>query len=634
VTSERKAKRRERHGPKPETARRPKREAPARGRKGGRAPREEIIGLLRLGRGRAAAARVTPFRDEHHRQFSIARGAMRGARDGEWVRIEPTGTRGRAKEARVAEVLGPPGAAEADFRVVVARHRLEVAFPPEVLAQVEAFGRSAARDRGAQREDLRGLPFLTIDPVTARDHDDAVCVEDLPRGGARLWVAIADVAAFVPEGSALDREALRRGNSVYFPDRAIPMLPHELSGDLCSLRADVDRGVLVVALEISASGAVGRRRFARGLIRSRAKLSYDAAARVMDPSAEVLAGAEPPTDAVVVEQLQRLARVARTLQERRFEGGSIDFDLPTAEIVLGDDGHPVDVVEASRTLAHRAIEEAMLAANRAVAEELLAARIPLLHRVHEAPPPEDLAALEDLLRAFGLLERDRSALLDARQIARAVARAVGRPEERLVNLVTLRSMQQARYSEADRGHFALAFSHYTHFTSPIRRYSDLVVHRALLDHLAGSEESRARALARGEGLARVAARLSARERAAVEAERDMVTLKKCVFLLKHVGAEYDGVIGSVAPHGLYVTLTPFFVEGLVHVARLPSGATYDERGHAFVLRRGRGRWGLGDPVRIRVEAVDPARGWISFSLVGVERSRPALRGRRRGYAGA
>jgi ribonuclease R len=596
------------------TGRSSKREPVRRTRRPG-AAREEILGLLRLARG---GARVTPFRDEARRTFTVARGATRGARDGEWVRIQPVRSSGGARGARVVEVLGPPGTPEADFQVVVARHRLAVEFPPEVIAQLEILKRQAAAGDGARREDLRALPFLTIDPITARDHDDAVCVEPLPDGGARLWVAIADVAAWVPEGSALDREALRRGNSVYFPDRAIPMLPHALSGDLCSLRPGVDRSTLVVALDLSASGEMQRRRFARAWIRSRAKLSYDAAARVMDPQAEVSANATAPTEPEVVEQLQRLARVARVLQARRFELGSIDFDLPTAEIVLGDDGHPVDVVEAPRSLAHRAIEEAMLAANRAVAEELLSARIPLLHRVHEAPPPEDLAALEDLLRAFGLLEREGGGPLDAREIARAVTRAVGRPEERLVNLLTLRSMQQARYSDADRGHFALAFAHYTHFTSPIRRYSDLVVHRALLDRLEGSAEAKERALVRGEGLASVAARLSARERAAVDAERDMVAVKKCVFLTKHVSGEFDGTIGSVAPHGLYVTLDPFFVEGLVHVSRLPHGATFQEREHAFVARRGRGRWHLGDRVRVRVEAVDPARAWISFSLVGVE----------------
>ncbi len=557
---------------------------------------------------------MTPFRDERRRSFDVPRGASRGARDGDWVRIAPVRAGSGARVAKVVEALGAPGTPGADFAVVVARHRLPVEFPPQALAEAEALARRPFAPAG--REDLRGLPFVTIDPSNARDHDDAVCVEDLPRGGARLWVAIADVSAFVPEGSALDREALRRGNSVYFPDRAIPMLPPALSGDVCSLRPGQDRGVLAVVLDVAGDGEMRARRFARAMIRSRAKLSYEAAACVMDPGFERPAGTEAPEDPVVAEQLVRLARVARALQKHRFAAGSIDFDLPTAEIVLGDEGHPVDVVRAPRTLAHRAIEEAMLAANRAVAEALLEARIPLLHRVHEPPAPEDLAALAGLLAAFGLLRAGAAGPLDARSIARAIDRAVGRPEERLVNFVTLRSMQQARYSEASRGHFALAFAHYTHFTSPIRRYADLVVHRALVDHLEGGAQARARALARGAGLARVAARVSTRERAATVAERDMIGIKKCVFAGEHLGAELDGTIESVAPHGLYVTLAPFFVEGLVPARRLPYGAAFDASGHAFAMRRGRGRWRLGDRVRVRIESVDVARGWISLGLAG------------------
>lgn len=591
---------------------------------------DESVGLLRRAPGRGA--QVTLFHDDRHRRFDIPRGAARDARDGDWVQIAPMRSRSALREARVVAVLGAAGSPDADFQVVVARHRLRVEFLVDALTEVETIARRPAP--ATHREDLRGLAFVTIDPTNARDHDDAVYVEDRPRGGARLWVAIADVSALVPEGSALDREALRRGNSVYFPDRAIPMLPPTLSGDLCSLRPGVDRGVVTVVLEIARDGSVRACRFARAVIQSRAKLSYDAAACVMDPAAERPAGAVPPADPVVVDQLLRLARVARALQANRFATGSIDFDLPTAEILLGDGGHPVDVIRAPRTLAHRAIEEAMLAANRAVAEALLAAGVPLLHRIHEAPAPEDLAALADLLASFGLLERGEGGALDARTIARAVSRAAGRPEERLVNLVTLRAMQQARYCEAGRGHFALAFAHYTHFTSPIRRYADLVVHRALLDHLDAGAEARARAAARGKGLARIAARVSARERIAVEAERDMLAIKKCVFIAKHVGTEFDGTIESVAPHGLYVTLAPFFVEGLVPARRLPYGAAFDARGHAFTMRRGSARWRLGDRVRVRIERVDVARGWISLALVSHAAAAPARRPRRAGYDGA
>jgi ribonuclease R len=254
-----------------------------------------------------------------------------------------------------------------------------------------------------------------------------VCVETLEGGGFRLWVAIADVAHFVPEGGALDREARRRGHSVYFPDRAIPMLPERLSGELCSLRPGVDRLALAVELTLDARGALQGAHFDEAVIRSRARLVYDAAARVMegDTSSDVPGGE-------VTEQLQRLAVLALRLSKRRFAAGAIDFDLPSAEIVLGDEGHPTDIVEAPRTLAHRAIEEAMLLANRAVAERLVAAEVPALYRVHEAPTPTALEGLRTLLEAFGLLDLPRDAPLGLREIAAAVQRAVGRPEERVV----------------------------------------------------------------------------------------------------------------------------------------------------------------------------------------------------------
>src|SRR5690606_4257690 len=294
--------------------------------------------------------------------------------------------RGRRPEAppppsgRLVEVLGPLGTPDADFRAIVWRHRLPLIFPPAALAEAEALDPAAA-GAGRARLDLREQPFVTIDPASARDHDDAVFVE--PRAGRgqrtavdRLWVAIADVSRFVPEGSALDTEARRRGNSVYFPDRAIPMLPERLSGELCSLRPGADRPVLAVALDVASDGSVRRARFVEATIRSRARLVYDDAAVVME-------GGDSPAirDPVVRDQLVRLAAVGKRLTARRFAAGAIDFDLPSAEIVLGDEGRPTDIVEAPRTIAHRAIEEAMLAANRAVAEHLVAREVPTLFRI-------------------------------------------------------------------------------------------------------------------------------------------------------------------------------------------------------------------------------------------------------------
>ena len=577
--------------------------------------RDAWVGILEK-RGRVHT--VMPWRDTAPPIVSIGARELRGARPGELVlaapvaraaRSNPRGRRVRAgarlPEGRILEVLGPPGLPEADFRALVWRRRLPVDFPEPVLEQIARLGADLRPEDLAGRLDLRDLPFLTIDPATARDHDDAVCVEPLPAGASRLWVAIADVAHYVAPGSALDREALRRGNSVYFPDRAIPMLPEALSGDRCSLRPGVDRLVMAAELAVEASGDARLLRLASAVIRSRARLVYDEAARVME------GGAPAPTQAGDVnEQLHRLRAVAEALLTRRSAAGSIDFDLPSAEIVLGDEDQPVDIVETPRTLAHRAIEEAMLAANRAVAEALDRAGLPSIHRNHETPAPEDLEALRDLLEGLGLLPAGGMREISPAEIARALRSAAGRPEERLVHQVALRSMRQARYEVEVRGHFALAFRHYAHFTSPIRRYADLTVHRCVKALLGQGAETPDPAWLRA-----VAARLSWRERVAMEAEREMVGIKKCVFLAAHVGEQHDGTVSGVARHGLYVTLDAFFVEGLVHTSRLPGRFELDERAHALVARGSRRRLRLGDRLSVRVDASDPVRGRIDFSLV-------------------
>jgi len=576
---------------------------------------------------------LVPWREDPRSAAAlhVPRSGWRGARAGDVVvaeRVEDRRTRRPRRGARrtdrpaapapppgrVLEVLGPLGTPDADFHAIVWRHRLPHEFPGEALAEAEALDPEEAA--AGERLDLRAHPFVTIDPASARDHDDAVFVETQPARAARgtserLWVAIADVSRFVPEDSALDREARRRGNSVYFPDRAIPMLPERLSGELCSLRPGVDRPVLAVALDLGRDGSVRRARFHAAWIRSRARLVYDDAAVVME------GGTSPAIrDPEVCEQLRRLADVARRLTERRFAAGAIDFDLPGAEIVLGDEGHPTDIVMAPRTIAHRAIEEAMLAANRAVAEHLLAHDVPTLFRVHEPPLPEQLAALEELLASLGLLDRRaRRGALEAIDIQRAVQRAAGRPEERLVNSVALRSLRQARYDHVNRGHFALAFDAYLHFTSPIRRYADLVVHRQLRELLDGSAAARARAAARGERLAGWGAALSYCERVAMDAERDAVDLKKCVFLRDRVGERFAATVTRVSRHGLHVTLDPFFVEGLVPIRTLPGYWRFDEAGHALHARGGRDRFGLGDRVEVALARVEMQRGWIDFTLL-------------------
>jgi len=595
--------------------------------------RPNWVGVFHRGAGKAF---VTPYRDDGDWLVAIGRGASGGAQDGEVVVVEPVRPpqrrvrsprrAGAAAPApprgRVTERLGPPGHPDADFRAIVWRRRLRVEFPRAVREEAEALAGGLSPAEIAQRSDLRDLPFVTIDPATARDHDDALCVEPAGSGGFRLWVAIADVAAFVPEGSAIDREALRRGNSVYFPDRAIPMLPERLSGDLCSLRPDVDRLAWVVELVVGSGGKVSEKKFYAAVIRSRARLVYEEVAGVME------GGGDGGLARDIAEQLRGLARATAALRRHRNASGALELDLPEPELVFGPDGRVADIVAHPRTVAHRAVEDAMLAANRAVAEALAESGLPAIYRNHEPPLPQDEAAMRELFATFGLgaadprgRHRGRGDEADAGPgwIAAALSQARGRREERLVNQTVLRAMTQARYGADCRGHFALAFSHYTHFTSPIRRYADLVVHRALQALVAadpGGRRGSGKPDRRGlERMQRVAGRTSWRERVAVDAEREAVDLQKCAFLASRVGEEFSASMTGAAPFGLWLTLDDHFVEGLVHVSALSEFVEYDERRHSFTAQRSGERFELGDRFQVRVESVDQIRARIDFRIV-------------------
>jgi ribonuclease R len=360
-----------------------------------------------------------------------------------------------------------------------------------------------------------------------------------------------------------------------------------------------------------------------GVIRSRAKLAYEQAARVMDPAEDSSPEeADEPLQDGVADGLALLARFAAKMTEQRLASGALDFELPSPEIVLDADGRAVDIVRASRTVAHRAVEESMLAANRAVARALLGAGEPAIYRVHEAPGPADLESLIELYESFGLLGGDTDGGLSPRSIGRALGRAAGRPEEPLVNLVTLRAMQQARYDEQNLGHYALAFEAYLHFTSPIRRYADLVVHRAVRRLIDRSSAAGPSTAGERRPMQHIAIRTSARERVAMAAERDVLDLTKCSFMAQHVGRELGGTITGVAEHGLYVTLDDFFVEGLIPIRVLPGYFDLDARAHALVARRSGQRFALGDCLRVRVERVDQLTARIDFGIVEGSREPP------------
>jgi len=516
-------------------------------------------------------------------------------------------------KGRVAAVLGRPGDAEADFQAVVWKHRLPSAFSDSVLAQVKSIPEALDRKEIARRVDLRGHAFVTIDPASARDFDDALCTEPLDDGGVRLWVAIADVSHYVTESSALDVEAMRRGNSVYFPDRAIPMLPERLSGDLCSLRPGRDRFASVVELLFDSAGKPTRRSFYPAVIRSRARLVYEEAAEWMGEGG-ARKGDAPRANREVEVQLRTLWRLAEPLGRRRRTAGSIDFELPEPRIEVNSEGVVVDVALSKRTRAHQAVEEAMLAANQAVAEALVAAGCSAIYRVHEPPEARALAELRALFESTGLLPSRGSGELRARDIAAALLRVRGKPEERLVNQIALRSMRQARYSAESLGHFALGFPHYLHFTSPIRRYADLVVHRAVASALHGDQRGDAAALLPAE-VRRIAGRISWRERVAMAAERERAKLACCAVMAPLVGQEFEGTITGVARHGLYVTLDAPYVEGLVHISRFREEPEFDERAQVLRGRRSGERFRLGDRLRVLLESVDIPEARIDLVVV-------------------
>lgn len=565
--------------------------------------RRRWLGILQR-RGNALA--VVPYRDATPWRILIERGGAGEAADGDVVEVELAdrgrGPRPAIPRGRIARVIGRPGDPQVDFEAVVWRHRLPLEFPPEAEREAAAFAVEIAAVDAAQRLDLRERAFVTIDPESARDFDDAVFAEASQRGGTRLWVAVADVSHFVPAGSALDAEALRRANSVYFPERAIPMLPERLSGDLCSLRPDCDRLALVVELDFDAGAQLRERRFHAARIRSAARLTYAQAAAAL-AGAHALAA---PASA----SLARLDRLTTQLRAERLERGSLELELPERVIEVDAAGRAIAIRRAQPTPAHRLIEESMLAANRAVAEQLVEWELPGPFRNHEAPNASGGAGLLALLEDLGLIADD--AELTPRLLGQVLRAVVGRPEAPLVHLTALRSLTQARYGAESRGHFALAFPHYLHFTSPIRRYADLAVHRALKAKL-GVAGPRGAALS-AEAASGVASRISWRERVGEAAERERGLLHACTFLAPHVGEIFAARVSGVAPHGLYVTPEAHFVEGLIHLSRLPGFWQHDERGHRFVERRRRLHFGLGDNLRVRLALVDPLRGRIDFAL--------------------
>lgn len=514
-------------------------------------------------------------------------------------------------EAQVIKVMGDPDDPEVQVQALVFRYGLSTGFPPEVHRETAQCPYAIAPEEIAARTDLRELAIVTIDGENARDFDDAVCVR---KSEARyeLFVSIADVAYYVRAGGALDREAYARATSVYFPDRAIPMLPETLSNGICSLNPNEDRLTKTVCMEFNSKGEIIRSRFFNSVIRSHERMTYTDVRRILvDGDRQCLERYRS-----LVDQFKLMEELALAIYERRRVRGNLDFDLPEAEIILDLQGMPEAIVRAERNIAHRIIEEFMIAANEAVARHLKERELPLLYRVHEGPDKEALEALAPFLLSLGYrlpLKKENVTPSELQQILEACR---GKPEERVVNRVLLRSMKQALYQPENIGHFGLASACYTHFTSPIRRYPDLIVHR-MLDRALGGEKLKPKEQQELSAyLAEAGKHTSERERHAMSAEREMVDLKKAQFIMNKIGEEFTGFIISLAAFGFFVELDAYFVEGLVKLSSLTDDDyDYYEKEYLIKGRRQGRKFRLGDNVRVKVARINAFRSEIDFELI-------------------
>ena len=527
--------------------------------------------------------------------------------------ISRYGTATSPPQAELLKVIGNPDDPEVQVQSIVFRYGLSSSFPPEVHRETSSVSFSVSPDEITSRTDLRHLPIVTIDGERARDFDDAVYVRKTD-SGYELYVCIADVAHYVSTATALDQEAYSRATSVYFPDRAIPMLPEALSNGICSLNPREDRLTKTACIEYSFNGEVIGSRFFNSVIRSRERMTYTDVGRILvDRDRPTI---ERYTD--LVSQFELMEELTLLIFEKRKARGNLDFDLPEAEIILDIQGVPEDIIRAERNIAHRIIEEFMIAANEAVARHLTARQLPALYRVHEGPEKESLEAVAPFLLSLGYrlpLKKDKIAPLEIQKLLEA---ARGKPEERVLNRVLLRAMKQALYQPENIGHFGLASRCYTHFTSPIRRYPDLIVHRMLEKALRDEKVTSAERENLSAYLVEAGKHTSDKERNAMDAEREMVALKKTQFMMDKIGEEYNGFITSLTNFGFFVELDSYFVEGLVKIGSLTDDDYYYYEKEYLIkgLRHGR-KFRLGDNVRVKVARINAFRSEIDFELVSL-----------------
>src|SRR5688500_15252793 len=557
---------------------------------------------------------VVPFDRRLVTDIQIPTGESSSAAPGDMVVVTmtrwPTGTRGPA--GTVSEVLGRIDEPGVDTQIIIRKYGIPDAHPPDAVAEAQAIGGAVREQDIKGRTDFRSVTTVTIDGEHARDFDDAITLERLPNGHFWLGVHIADVSHYVHEGGALDEEAYARGTSVYFTERAVHMFPAELATGLCSLNPNVDRLVQSCLMEIDRRGNVVRYEMHDGVINSDARMTYTAVNAILtDHDPEAIAQYRD-----LVPMFELMHELFEILNQRRRRRGSIDFDLPEAQVILSEFGQISAIIASERNVAHRLIEEFMLLANETVAAHLVAHDVPSLHPVHEPPDVKKVADFEAFITTLGY-SLAGGPTPKPKHFQKLIDRMRGTPEERPIAALMLRTMQKARYDAVSLGHFGLAAEHYTHFTSPIRRYPDLVVHRMLRESRQGKIPD-ARREELDEELPETARHASEMERRSDEAERELLQWKKVRFMADKVGDEYEGYITGVAPYGVFVELIEHYVEGMVHISSMADDYyRFVDQQHILRGENTKKMYRLGDKVLVQVVRVDMERRQVDLGLVDI-----------------